>query len=109
MGRLGGGLGRLHVDLETALAAPLEDHDAVREREERVVLAAADVQARGNGRAPLTNEDVPRADLLAAEALHAKPLRLRVASVPRARYAFFVSHLLVLPAPRRGCPGCARA
>jgi len=32
------------VDLKAALAAPLENHVAVCEREEGVVLAAADVQ-----------------------------------------------------------------
>src|SRR5262245_17901624 len=82
--RLDGGLRRLHVDLEAALALPLEDHVPVRQGEQGVVLAAADVQARHDRRAPLANEDVPGANLLAAEALHAEPLRLGVAAVARA-------------------------
>src|SRR5690606_22668886 len=70
----------------------LERDAAVREREQRVVAADADGRAGGvTGPAP-AHENVPREDLLAAEALDAKPFRFRIAAVLRAAAGFLVCH-----------------
>ena len=62
------------------------------EREQRVVAAAADQVARVELGAPLADQDLAGRDHLAAEALHAEPLRGRVATVARAGRTLFVSH-----------------
>src|SRR5215213_5005245 len=61
----------------------LELHDAVDEREQRVVLAPADVLARLPLRPALAREDVAAEHALAAELLKPEPLRVRVAPVSR--------------------------
>src|SRR6185312_15122393 len=77
-------LGRLDVDrLAAALGAELDG--ARDEGEERVVLAAADALPRVEVRAALADDDLAGVDDLAAEALDAQPLAVRVAAVPRGR------------------------
>src|SRR3954451_10413014 len=67
---------------ELAAAAPvLELDDAVDLREQGVVLAPADVEAREEAGAVLTHEDRAAGDPLAAEALDPEVLRLGVATV----------------------------
>src|ERR1051325_8464223 len=80
-----GGRGLRRVDAYELAVTPLvlELHDAVDEREQRVVLAAADVLARLPLRPALPREDVAAQHALAAELLQAEPLRFRVAPVSR--------------------------
>src|SRR5690606_20264811 len=80
-----------HVD-DAAAAAVGEGHRARSEREQRVVLATADVVAGVEVRAALTNDDLAGVDDLAAEALHAQVLGVRVATVARGARALLVCH-----------------
>jgi hypothetical protein len=59
------------------------------DREDRVVLAHHDADARIELCAALTDDDVARHDRLAAELLHAETLRVRVTAVPRGTGTFF--------------------
>src|SRR5690606_19719295 len=73
----------------------------VDEGEDGEVLAAPDVLAGGDRLADLADDDVARADGLAAVNLHATALRVGVATVARAACAFLVSHgLSLLPSAR---------
>src|ERR1051325_3594971 len=85
-----GGCRRIDADELALPPLVLELHDAVNEREERVVLAATDVLAGLPLRPALAREDVAAQDLLAAELLQAEPLRVGVAPVARGADAFFV-------------------
>src|SRR5579872_3541023 len=58
------------------------------EGEERVVATDADVLAGVELGAALADDDVPRDDPLPAKALHAQPLRVRVATVAGGTGAF---------------------
>src|SRR6476646_818928 len=84
-GRSGGRRCALTLDDvdELAAAAAGELHDAVGGGEQRVVAAAPDVEAGVELRAALTNDDRARGDRLAAEPLHAQPLRVGIATVTR--------------------------
>src|SRR5690349_14818963 len=82
------GDGRTHVDV-LAVTVRGEFHDAVRERKECVVLAQADVLARIELGAALTDQNVARENLLTTEALHTEALRVRVAAVTRGTGALF--------------------
>jgi hypothetical protein len=62
----------------------LETDDSFNPGKERVVLAAADIESGFDGRAPLTDEDRPGQNLLAAEPLDAQPLAAAVPPVSRA-------------------------
>ena len=62
--------------------------------EQGVVLAAADVQARMDLRAALTDKDVARRNGLAVRALNAKALGLGVTAVLGRTYALFMSEKL---------------
>src|SRR5438309_9428232 len=64
-------------------AAVLETNDAGDPRVQRVVLAAADVVARKEPRAPLANDDRAARDELASEPLDPESLGVRVATVAR--------------------------
>src|SRR5665811_1064212 len=77
------------------LAATLhaELHRACDQREERVVLAASDTVAGVEVRASLANDDLAGVDDLAAKALDAKELGIRVAPVARRRCTLFVCHV----------------
>src|SRR5512141_2850143 len=86
-------------DVAPEAALVVEVHDAVHLREERVVLGAADVQARLERRAALPDEDRAPGDELAGEALDAEALRVAVASVAGRARTFFVCHLSVSARP----------
>ncbi len=71
-----------------------------REGEQGVVAAAADVDAGVEVGAALADDDLARADDLAAEALHAEALRVGVATVAGGACALFVCHCWFPFAPR---------
>src|SRR5205085_9219570 len=82
------------VDADEFAAPPffLELAHAGDEREEGVVAAAPDVVARLEAGAALADQNLAAQHRLAAEALHAQPLGIRIAPVARTAYAFFVCH-----------------
>lgn len=61
----------------------LEQHDTGNAREERVVLAAADVSAGLERRTALAHEDAAARNKLSREALDAQALTVGIASVNR--------------------------
>ena len=61
--------------------APGEFHDAIGEREERVVFAHADVRAGVELGAALAQDDIAGKDTLTAEFLHTQALALGVAPI----------------------------
>lgn len=65
--------------------------------EQRVVLATADAVARVEVGAALADQDLTGVDDLTAEALHAEPLSIGVATVPSGRCALLVCHLSSVP------------
>src|SRR3984957_381916 len=75
-----------------ATAVPSELDLAGHQREQRVVVTATDALARVEVRAALPDDDLARVDELAAQALHAKPLRVRVTAVTAGRRALLVCH-----------------
>src|SRR5262245_34496448 len=82
------------------VGALLSELDAARlEREQRVVGADAHVLARAVRRAALAHEDVAGEDFLAAELLHAEPLRLGLAAVLGTAACFLVCHVAFLVRP----------
>src|SRR5438876_8783345 len=82
-------------DRDRALVAALAElGDAVAVREDRVVLAELGARARAEPRPALAHDDLTRADVLAAEDLHAEVLRVRVAPVLRRAHALLVGHYL---------------
>src|SRR5688572_22126536 len=83
-------------------AARAERHRTGSEREQRVVAAAADAQARVEVGATLAHDDLAGLDDLAAEALHAEALGVRVATVAGRRCALLVCHVEVSPSRCRG-------
>src|SRR5512139_3154547 len=85
-------LDRLDADELAAVGDDAEDHLAGDLREEGAVPSHADVRPRVVDGAVLAHEDAPRADRLAAEALHAEALPLAVAAVAGTALSFFVSH-----------------
>ena len=76
-------------------APGIELDPACNKREQGVVAAAADADARVEVRAALANQDLAGVDDLAAEPLHAKALGVRVTSVPAGRGALLVCHFSV--------------
>jgi hypothetical protein len=90
----GGGLGCGGLDADEAAVASAvgELDDAGDESEERVVLALADVFAGLMARAALADENRACVDELAAEALYAEPLSVRIAAVCRGAAAFLMCH-----------------
>src|SRR3569832_1908703 len=73
-------------------ALDLELHDAVGQREQGMVAADADVAARMEVRAALTDQDITRRHLLITEALDAEALRVGVASVTATAACLFMCH-----------------
>jgi hypothetical protein len=53
----------LDPDALAVLSHPLEDHDSIRDREERVILAALYVRARMDRGTALPNQDRPLREL----------------------------------------------
>src|SRR5438552_4591584 len=86
--------GRLGEDTDEArVPPPLELHVAVDVREEGVVVAAADVEARLEPRPALPDENAAAGHELAAEALDPEHLGIRIATVAGAANAFLVRHV----------------
>src|SRR5690242_13863813 len=69
---------------------------SVDHREQRVVLADADVEPGVELGAALAHQDVAGAHVFAAEALDPEALRVRLAVVPGRRLALFVRHASLL-------------
>src|SRR5687768_15005628 len=90
--RFRGTIGRVDADLLPVASLPLEGDHAVDEREERVVLPLADVDAGPEAGAALAHEDVAGQNLLTAEALDAEILGIGVATVLGRASTFFMSH-----------------
>src|SRR5207249_5797102 len=85
--------GRGGDDAHVAVVAPTsEPHVAVDLREQRVVRAESDVQARPKSRAALPDENAAARHELAAEPLDAEHLRIAVATGAGAADALLVSH-----------------
>src|SRR6185436_17930793 len=84
---------RGHVHLDLAARAGAEGNHAVRGGEQGVVAADADVGAGVHLGAALADQDVAGQYLLAAEALHAEALAVRIAAVARRTACFLVCHL----------------
>src|SRR4051812_34891319 len=72
------------------------------EREQRVVAPATDTQTRVEVGPALAHDDLAGLDDLAAEALHAEALGVRVAAVAGRRSALLVCHVFVSPSRCRG-------
>src|SRR5215212_10141594 len=83
-------LGRLHVH---ALAALVEVHLAVGEREQAVVLGPADEPAGGVAGAALRHQDAAGGDALAAVLLDAAALRQRIPAVLDRALSLLVCHV----------------
>jgi hypothetical protein len=78
---------------EAAMAALVRElHIAGDKREERVVLALANVFSSLVPRTALAYENRASVDELAAEALYAEPLSVRIAAVCRGAAAFLMCH-----------------
>lgn len=77
-------------------AAANEFDLAVGDGEQRVVPADADILAGVNARAALAYQNMARLDGLAAEALYAQALALRIAAVARTAACFLVCHIALL-------------
>src|SRR5690606_17831403 len=87
-------LQRLDADRAALLLAlDGETHLAIDQREQRVVLAPADILARVEAGAALAHDDRASADGLAAVGLDAEHLRLRIAAVPGGTAALFLCHV----------------
>src|SRR5438093_3936655 len=84
------------VDFAPVVARGCVLHFARDEREERVVLADADVLAGKKPRAPLANQHRTCLNTRAREFLHAEPLAGGVATVTGRACALFVCHFLSL-------------
>src|SRR5207245_771806 len=77
---------------EARITTPLELHEAVQLREQRVVRADPDVQSGLEPCPALADEDGAARHELAGEPLHAEHLGIRVPAVPRAADDLLVSH-----------------
>ena len=84
-----GDWGRDDVD---AAAFAVEEHFAIDESEEGVVLAATDAEARMHLRSTLADDDVASDDRLAAELFHAEALAAGIATVFDGALSFFMGH-----------------
>src|SRR3546814_13765124 len=78
---------RAELSAELAL---VEGHAAFDEREQRVILADADIAARIEFGAALAHEDVARNGDFAAELLHAETTALRIPPVAPTHPCFFL-------------------
>src|SRR6516162_864567 len=85
-------LRRIDAHLVPRLVLVLELHDAIDQREDRVVGAEPDIAAGVILRAALPDDDVPGADGLTAVLLHAAVLRVAVAPVAAGANTLFVRH-----------------
>src|SRR4051812_14935229 len=100
-----GGLRLARDDRDDSAAAQMPELDgACGSREQRVVAAAADVEARVEVGAALANEDLAGLDDLATETLHTESLRVGVTPVAGGRCALLVCHRGLLPGLDAGDP-----
>src|ERR1700687_2286920 len=83
---------RLDRDRTTEATLVVVSHDSGDLREERVVLAAADVHSRYELRSALTHEDGSTRHVLPAERLDAQALGIRVAAVAGGALTLLVCH-----------------
>src|SRR5215207_9102573 len=84
------------ADASAVLAVVLEPDLAIDLREQRVVLAEADVQARIEAPTLLAHQNGTTGDEVAIVPLDAQPLGIAVAAVAGAALPFFMSHYLNL-------------
>jgi hypothetical protein len=98
IGRLGcrGGGADPHGNDIDALAALVESHFAIDQREKRPIPARSDIAARDKLGAALADEDAACAHEFATESLHAEALADTVASISNASLTFLMSHKLIL-------------
>src|SRR5690606_30575425 len=93
-------LGLLHrLDADRVVLADTLDrelHATVHQREQRVVLADADVDAGVEPRAALAHDDRPGGHDLATERLHAQHLGFGIAAVTGRAAALLLCHCLLL-------------
>src|SRR5258708_6393090 len=90
--RGGGSVGRIDTNKLAGPAFFFKLYDPVDQREQSIVLAAAYVFPGFPARASLARKDVTAQYALAAKFLQTEPLRIRVSTVPRRTYPFFMSH-----------------
>src|SRR3546814_5489773 len=88
---------RHHRNIGAVLQPAAELDAAFDQREQRVVLADADIAAGMILRPALPDDDVARNDGLAAELLHAETAAGGIASVARTAACFLVSHAICSP------------
>ena len=81
---------RLH-DMNAAAAA-VELDEAIDQGEERIVASLADALTGLEDGAQLPHEDIPAADLFAAESLHAAALGVGIAAVAAGTLTFLMCH-----------------
>jgi hypothetical protein len=89
-------LGGDDVDALPMLRDVPELNYTFRKRKQRVVSADAHVVTGAELGAALTDQDIARAHDFAAKFLHAKALRIAVATIARAAACFFVCHVCCL-------------
>src|SRR5512147_372455 len=82
---------------DLAATVGTELHRTGLQGEQRVVAATADAGAGVEVGAALTDQDLTCAHDLTAEALHAEPLGVGVATVPGGRCALLVCHVCSVP------------
>ena len=85
---------RVNGNLLAVLTQALETNNALNLGEQGVVLAAADVQARMDLRAALTDKDVARRNGLTVRTLDAQALGLGITAVLGRTYALFMREKL---------------
>ena len=95
----------VYANLFLVPALTLEANDAGLQREQCIVAADANVQARMDVGAALANKDVAGEDELAIRTLRSKALRVAVATVTRATYALFVRKELQIHL-KHSCTSC---
>jgi len=66
---------------------------AIHQGEERIVATLADALTSVENRAQLPNEDIPGADLLAAESLHTSTLGIGIPAVAAGSLTFLMCHV----------------
>src|SRR5690606_35616734 len=82
----------LNADDASGLADLLEGHGPLNFCKERIISADADVFARAELRAALSDEDAPCQHPFAAVPFHAQTLGIAIATIAGTADAFFVCH-----------------
>src|ERR1700720_4360103 len=93
-------------DVHRAATAEASELDLPRDQcEQRVVVTAADTETGVEVGAALPDDNLAGIDILAAEALHAKPLRVAVPAVAAGRRALLMCHLVSVLTPSQPLSG----